>query len=166
MRAVFVDEFGDLHVVAAILGDLRELAFLEPADRLQTFRRFFHAERRGRDRVEREAMVQRVLQFDEHVERRQLREIERRVAVQHFVIEAQIVETDDEVCALQFLEQRVHLRFAVNFVFARRAAARHGDTHAHLGNVAPTAHFIGGLLRFEIKINNVLCHDVFNLRQN
>jgi hypothetical protein len=165
MRAVFVDELRDLHVVAAIFRDLREFAFFEPFDRLQTFRRFFHAEGRGRDGIQRQAMIQRVLQFHEHVQRRQLREVERRVAVQHFVVKPQIVEADDHVGALQFPEQIVDLRFAENFIFARQTAARHADAHLHLRNIAPAADFIRRLLRFQIEINNVFqCRQIYDLR--
>ena len=56
--------------------------------------------------------------------------------------------------------QVVHLFLAVNFVIAARGAERHADAHAHFGNVAPAADFLGGLLRFQIEINNVLCHGV------
>ena len=65
--AVFVDELGDFHVVAAILRNFRESAVLEPADGLQPFRRFLDAESRRRDRVERKPVVQFVLQFHHHV---------------------------------------------------------------------------------------------------
>jgi hypothetical protein len=75
--------------------------------------------------------------------------------VQHFVIEPQNVETDDEIGALQILEEAVHLFLAVNCVIAAPGAERHADAHAHAIDVAPAAHFLGGLLRFEIEINNV-----------
>jgi hypothetical protein len=48
----FVDEAGDLHIVAAILGDLMELAFIEPADGLQSLGGFFHAKRGGGDGIQ------------------------------------------------------------------------------------------------------------------
>jgi len=35
--AIFVDELGDFHIVTAILRNLGQFAFLEPADRLQPF---------------------------------------------------------------------------------------------------------------------------------
>ena len=49
MLSIFVDQLGDFHIIAAILRDFCEPAVLEPADRLQTFRRLFHTERRRRD---------------------------------------------------------------------------------------------------------------------
>ncbi len=129
--AVFVDEPGDFYVEAAILRDFREPAVLEPADGLQALRCFLDAEGRRRNRVEREPVVQFVLQFHHHVERRQLAQIERRVAVQHLVIEPQIVEADDEIGALQIRDEVVHLLLAVNFVIAARGAERDADAHAH-----------------------------------
>ena len=109
-------------------------------------------------------MAQLFIQHHEHVQRRQLGQVERGVAVQDLVIEPQVVETDDEVGALQFVDQVVHLRLAVDFVFAARRAVGHAHAHAHLGNVAPAANFLGGLLRFQIEINQVLGHVSLNLR--
>src|SRR5436853_6126883 len=46
--AVFVDQAGDLDIVATILGNLQQTAFPEPPDSLHPFSRFLHAEgRRG-----------------------------------------------------------------------------------------------------------------------
>ena len=48
LLSVFMDQLGDFHIVAAVFRDLRQLPFLEPADRLQPFRGLFNAEsRRG-----------------------------------------------------------------------------------------------------------------------
>ncbi len=52
MAAVLMDEFGQFHVVTAIFGDFHEPAILEPADGLQAFGGFFHAEGRGSDGIE------------------------------------------------------------------------------------------------------------------
>ena len=76
-------------------------------------------------------MVQCVLQFHHHVQRRKLAQIKRRVAVQHFVVESQVVEADNQIRSLQILDEVVHLFFAVNFIFAVRRAERHPDAHAH-----------------------------------
>ena len=103
-------------------------------------------------------MAEFFVQHDEHVECWKLGQVERGITVQHFVIEPQIVETNDEIGALQFVDEVIYLRFAVDFIFAARGAVSHADAHAHLGNVAPAADFIGGLLRFEIEVNNVLGH--------
>ena len=65
---------------------------------------------------------------------------------------------DDEIGALQFGDQIIDLRFAVNPVFAARRVVGHAYAHPHLGNVAPAADFLGGLLCFQIEIYNVLCH--------
>lgn len=101
VTAVLVDELGQFHVVTAVLGDFQEASVLEPAYGLQPFGGFFHAKSRGGDGIEREAVVQPVLQVHHQVERRQLREIKRGVPVQHFVVEPQVVEADHEVGALQ-----------------------------------------------------------------
>ena len=158
MTTVFVNQLRQFHVVAAILRDLQKSPVLEPADRLQTFRRFFHAERRRRNRIEREPMVQFILQIHHQVERRQLSEVERRVAVQHFVIEPQIVEPDDQIRPLQIRDEFAHGFFMINFVFAARRIEGDADAHAHFGNVVPPADFIGGFLGFQIEINDALGH--------
>ena len=49
MAAVFMDEFSQLHVVATIFRDVQKATVFEPADCLQSFRRFFHAECRRRN---------------------------------------------------------------------------------------------------------------------
>lgn len=78
--------------------------------------------------------------------------------MQHLVIKAQIIEAHHQVRALQFPDKIVHLRFTVDFVFTARRAERHAHAHAHLGNVAPAAHLVGGFLRLKIEINDVFCH--------
>lgn len=159
MRAVLVHELCQFHIEATILRDLDKFAFFEPLDRLQTFRRFFHFKRRRRDGVEREPMTKFFGQNHEHVERRQLREIEGGVTVQHFVVKTQIVETDDQIRALQFRDQIADGFFVENFVFAARRAVSHADAHAHFGNVVPAADFISGFLRFQIEIDDVFGHN-------
>jgi hypothetical protein len=47
-----------------------------------------------------------------------------------------------------------------DFVFAAECVESDTDAHAHFGNIIPPANFIGGLLRFQIEINNALCHGV------
>ena len=165
LHTVFVDEFGDLHVVAAILCDLRQFTFLEPADRLQAFRRFFHVERCCGDGIQRKPVAERFIQDHEHVERGQLREVECRIAVQHLVIESQIIEAHHEIGALQVGDQVIHLLLAVYFIFAGSSAVSHAHAHAHLGNVAPAAYFLGGFLRFQVEIDDVLGHaQIYDLR--
>ena len=158
VAAVLVYEFGDFDVVTAVFGNFHEFAFFEPADGLQAFGGFFDAEGGGGDGIEREAVAQFFLEVDEHVEGGELVEVVGGVAVEDFVIEAEDVEADDEVGALQFGDEVVDLAFAVNFVIAARGAVGDADAHAHFGDVAPTTDFISGLLGFEIKIDDVLGH--------
>ena len=87
-----------------------------------------------------------------------MREIERGVAVQHFVIEAQHVEPHDKIGALKFREQVVDVFFTVDVILALRGVVGHADAESHLVDVPPAAHFISGLLRFQIEIDNVLRH--------
>src|ERR1041385_4456147 len=97
-------------------------------------------------------------QVHQHVQRRKLVQVEGRVTVEHFVIETQDVEAHYKVGALQVGEQFVDLALAVNAVLVARSAVSHTDAHAHSTDFAPTAHLVGGLLRFEVEINYVLRH--------
>src|SRR6266850_2128957 len=45
INTMFVDQSGDFDIIAAILRNFQELAFLEPFDCLKAFSRLFHAER-------------------------------------------------------------------------------------------------------------------------
>src|SRR6266481_84231 len=97
LDSVFVNQTGDFYVVTAILRDLQQLALSKPLNRLQAFSGFFDPKSRRGDRIQREAMLQLVLQLDKHVERRQLAQIQHRVTVQDFIIEAQMVKADHKI---------------------------------------------------------------------
>ena len=76
--------------------------------------------------------------------------------MQHLVVEPQIVETDDQVGALQIRDEIVHLFLAVNLVIAARGAERHADAHAHVVMWLQPPTSSADFLRFQIEINNVL----------
>src|ERR1019366_2053906 len=65
LNAEFVHQAGDLHIVAAIFGDIEQLAFLKPLNGLQALGGLFHADRRGGDGVEGKPVLQLVLQLDQ-----------------------------------------------------------------------------------------------------
>jgi hypothetical protein len=153
--AVFVNEFGDFDVVAAVFSDIEEFALAEPFDGLKAFGGFFDAESGGGDGIEREAVVDDFLQFDQHVEGGHLAKIEDGVAVEDFVIEAKVVETDDEIGAHQLVDEVVDLLFAVDFVIAARGAVGDAHAHAHVADIIPATHFVGRLLGFQIEIDNI-----------
>src|SRR6185369_8966043 len=100
-------------------------------------------------------MLQLFLQVDEHVERRNLSQIVDGVVAQHFVVEPKIVETNDEIGALQLSEQIVHLLLTIDPVLPTDAAVGNTDAHPHLANLVPPADLISGLLRFQIEIDDV-----------
>ena len=95
-----MNELCDFHVEAAILGDVRKAAFLEPVKCLQTIGDFFHAKGGVRDGVQLEAMIECVLDLDEHIKRRNLAQIKRGVAMQYLIVEPDVVKTHDKVGAL------------------------------------------------------------------
>src|SRR6266496_3361121 len=103
-------------------------------------------------------MLQGLLQLDQHVQRGNLPQIQRRVTVQHFVVEAQIVKPDYQVGALQLGDEVVHLAFAIDSVVAPCRAVGHADAHPHPADLVPAADFLGRLLRFQIEIDDV-SHD-------
>src|SRR5262245_7013642 len=108
LRAVFVDQAGDFDVVAAILGNLDEPPLLEPAQRLEAVGRLAQSHRAMSDGIQGEPMRNRAPQLGHEIERRQLAQVEHRVAVEHFVVEPQVIEPHDEVRAAQLFHQRVH----------------------------------------------------------
>ena len=95
--AVFVDQARELHVIAAIFGDVEQLTFAEPLNGLEAFGGFLDAERGGGDGLEGEAMLEAILKFDEHVEGGHLAQVEGGVSVEHFEIETKVVEADDQI---------------------------------------------------------------------
>jgi hypothetical protein len=151
-----VDEASDFDIVTAVFGDVHEAALAEPLDGLHAFGCFFDAQGGASEGVEGEAMVYNFLDVHEHVEGWGLGEVEDGVAVEDFVIEAEIVEADDKVCAHEFTDQIFDLGFAVDFVIAARGAVGDADAHAHVAHAIPTAHFISRFLRFEVEVNDVL----------
>src|SRR6266576_5901078 len=157
-QSVFVDKLLELYIVAAILRELNQPALFEPPNRLHAFGGLFDAERRGGDGVEGKAMLQRVGHVHHQVQRRKLAQDEDGAAVQDFIIEAEHIETHHEISALQVHEQLVHVFLAVNPVVPSRGVERHAHAHAHATDFIPAANFLGGLLRFEIEIYDVLRH--------
>jgi len=155
LHAIFVDHAGDFDVVAAILGDVEQLAFLEPLDGLQPFGGLFHAKGRGGYRIETEPVLQLGVQIDEHVQGGQLAQVQGGVAMQHFVIEPQVVESDDQIGPLQLADELVHLFLAIDPVFAVGGVV--GDSHAqaHAADLVPAADLVGRPLGFQIKIDDV-----------
>ena len=87
----------DFHVVAAVLGNLQYFALFVPLQSLQAVGNFLGPKRGVGDRVELEAMGKFLLKIDHQVERGELSEVERRVAVQHLIVKPDVVESHDEV---------------------------------------------------------------------
>ena len=162
LRAVFVDKFREFNVVTAIFSDFQQATFTKPLDGLEAFGGFFDAESSGSEGIQGKTMLQGILQFHHHVERGKLAQIHRSVTVQDFIIKAQVVETDDQIRALQFAQEIVHLFFAIDAIIAPSQTVSDAHTHAHGADVIPSAHLIGGLLRFQVEINEVL-HELGNL---
>ena len=87
--------------------DVEHSALAPPADGIESVAGFAHAERRGRDGVEAEAVAELGLDVHHQIERVALvRQIEDRVTHQHFVIEVDHVEADDEVGAEELIDER------------------------------------------------------------
>src|SRR5439155_22830668 len=67
-----------------------------------------------------------------------------------------IIETDDQISALQLRDELVHLLLAVDFVSALAGVVGDGDAQAHETDFVPATDFVSGFLGFEIEIDNVL----------
>ena len=154
-----MDELRALHVEAAVFRDVQKFALAPPADRVEAVAGFSHAEARARDGVEAEAVAELGLDVHEHVQRAALvREVEHGVAHEHFVVEIDHVEPDDEVGAQELLHEVVHALLAEDLVFAETRAVGHAEAHAHVALFVPAADVVGGALGFEVKINDVARH--------
>jgi hypothetical protein len=101
-------------------------------------------------------MVNGFLKFHKHVERGNLPKIEDGIAMENFIVEAEIIESDDEIGAQKLIDEVVYLLLSINFVIPATGAVSDPDAHAHIANVVPATDFIGGFLSFEVKIDNVL----------
>src|SRR5215216_3834323 len=103
-------------------------------------------------------MFEAVLEINQHVEGGHLAHVESGVTMEHFEIEAKLVEADDQVSSQQLFNEIIDLVLAVNAVIAAGTAIGDPDAHAHSIDVVPAADFVGGTLSFEIEIDNVSCH--------
>ena len=159
LRAVFVDELGALHVEATILRDFGQPAFAPPSNRIETVARFADAETRAGDGVEAKAVAEFFLDIHEQIERAALvRKVEDGVGHEHFVVEIDHVESDDEVGADELLDEFVGAFFGVDAVFAKACAVGDAEAHAHVALFVPAAHVVGGALGFEVEINDIWRH--------
>ena len=68
LHAKLVHTFGDLHIVAAVFGDLGHLTLLPPFERIEAVGSLAHAERGRGDGIELDAMAERLFEIDEKVE--------------------------------------------------------------------------------------------------
>ena len=75
LNAVFMDEHGELDVVTAILGDFEQLSFAKPMDRLHALGSLLDAKGGDGDGIEREPVLQLILQRQHEVEGRQLAQV-------------------------------------------------------------------------------------------
>ena len=164
LGSIFMNQARDFYVVAAIFGNFHQLAFLEPIDGLQTFGSFLDTEGGSGNSIQRKPVLQLILDLVQHVQSRQLTKIQRGIAVQHFVIKAKIVESDNEVGSLQLSNEIVHAVLVIDGIPIACRAVGNTDTHAHLADLVPAADFIGRFLSLEIEIDNVLHHAPPNVR--
>lgn len=156
-------ELGDFDVEAAVFGDFQEFSLFPPFDGLQAFGGLFDAEGCGGYGVEGEPVLKFCLELNEHVEGWELGEIEDGVTVEDFVIEAEDIETDDEIGAGEFLDEIVDLGFGVDFVGTPGGAIGDRDADAHIADFVPTSHLIGRFLGFDVHVDHVF-HAGENLR--
>ncbi len=162
--AELVDEFGEFDVVTAVFGDFVEAAFAEPLDGLKTFAGLFETEGGVGDGIEGEPVFEGIGDDEEHIEGGDLGEVEDGVAVEDFVVEADDIETDDEIGALEFADEGIDVLLLVDLVTLTGGAVGHAHTHLQVPHMIPSADFIGGLLGFEIEVDDVLHHRGFRAK--
>ena len=156
LDAVFVDAFGDFDVVAAVFGDEFHLALLPPADGVETVGSFSLTKAGGGDGFELQAVPEGFFEVDEQIEAVELvAEVEEALAEEHLVIEADVVEADDEIGAAELLDELRGLILGVDAGFAEAGAVGAGDGDAHLVLVSPAADVARGEAGLEVKINDV-----------
>ncbi len=122
--AVFVHLLGDLDVVAAVFGNSHHrrrvagfFVFLPPAQGIESVGGFAGAEGCLGERVEFESVPEGLFHLDEHVEvDGAVGEVEDGVALEHGVVEVEVVVSDDEVGAGEHVYEFVGLVLAEDVV--------------------------------------------------
>ena len=158
-----MDHFGDLDIVAAILGDFHHrfwaasaFVFLPPFEGIESVGGFSGAERCRGNGVEFETVAEHFFDFDEHVEIAGLLEnVEHGIGLEYAVVEADVIVADDQISADEFVDEILHLAFLVDAVLfgCRGVGDRYRNAHfVFLGKAADIAE---AALGFEVKINDV-----------
>ena len=101
-------------------------------------------------------MLQNLLQVNQHIQGRNLLQVHDGVAVQHLIIEAQVIEAHHQIRPHQLLDEIIDLFFLIDAVITTGRAVSHADAHPHIADIVPAADLIGGFLRFQVKVNDVL----------
>ena len=91
---------------------------------------------------------------------RQVGRVEEQVVpFEHLVVEADVVEADDQIGTFELLDERGSLVLGVDAVLVQHRAEGTGHRDAHLVLVAPATDVIGRAACFQVEINDVSGHD-------
>src|SRR5262249_24419144 len=156
MRAVFVNEPGDLHVEATVLGYFHKLLFPPPLDRVDAIAGFSDAESRLSDVLQCRLDAYRLFDLHQQIKRWQLvRKVQDRVTHQDVVVEVHNVEAHDKVGSKQLADQVVYAFLLIDAVFVEMGTIRNPEGHPHIAFLVPASYIIRSALCLQIKINNV-----------
>jgi hypothetical protein len=156
--AVFVDELGNFHIKATVLGNLQETFLSPPLNRIDAISRFADSQGRLSDVAQFRLASRDLLDLQKQIQSSQLkREIEDGVSHQDLVIEIYDVEPNYQVCAKQLLNQIVDSLFRIDPILGQIRAIGDSERHSHIPFFFPTADIICGTLSFQIEVDNV-CH--------
>ena len=150
-EAVAEEVAGEVDVLPAVGLNQVEAALLVPLQGLQAAGGLGGVQRGGAEGVEAEAVAELGVHVAQDVEGVERAEVERGVAAQHAVVEADDVEADHQVGALQVGQQRLDVVLEVGGMGLLVAVPDDAEGHAHEVGAVPAADGGGAALGFEVE---------------
>jgi hypothetical protein len=154
--AMFVEKLGNLYIKATVFGDFQEAFLAPPLDSIDADRCFADSESCLGDIVQSGLASRNLLYFHEEIQSGQLKwKIENRVPHQNLVVEIYDVESDDEVCSKQLLNQIVDSLLRIDPILGQIRAVGDSKRHSHVSFFFPTADVVGGTLSFQVEVDDI-----------
>ena len=155
--AVFMQQPGDLDIIAAVFGDLGQPSFFVPLERLKSFGGLAHAQSRCRQSIHPQTVGDILFDLLHDIQRRDCGlEIHRVIPHQYGIIELAVIVPHHQIGPLELVDQIHHMRFIINGITAGSRAVGNAHAQPHPVRVVPAAHFGGRTLGFQVKIDDVL----------
>jgi len=153
--AVFVQLFGDFHILLAVGKHLLHQTLAIPANGLQAISGLAQAQRGHGHRVQRDAEADTAGKMVHQVQGWQILIGRIHVRAQNLIVEFQDVEAHDELCRLQLLHKRFDPALRIAMVGGSGRGVGDCGRQPQLANVGASADFIERALSFQVKVDDV-----------